>query len=163
MKQRMLEWLKQQSIYQNMKQILLIGTVVCAFLVSVCIGRSTVAARHRIFQFLALSGGIVCLAGWLEVGREKVTRFLHGNRRRQRKRRKWNTGCFLLLLYTAVIRLPQFGDIPRYDGLAYYNMLSEACQNYDFTFTGFLNGFRMAAHPTQGYIGLLAIGKVLGP
>lgn len=163
MKQRMLEWLKQQSIYQNMKQILLIGTVVCAFLVSVCIGRSTVAARHRIFQFLALSGGIVCLAGWLEVGREKVTRFLHGNRRRQRKRRKWNTGCFLLLLYTAVIRLPQFGDIPRYDGLAYYNMLSEACQNYDFTFTGFLNGFRMAAHPTQGYMGLLAIGKFLDP
>ena len=163
MKQKIKEWLMQQSPYQNLKQILFIITVFLTFFASVCIGRSGELKDHRIFHILTWIIGVICAVGWAYVGRKKVMQFLYGNRRKQIKKRRWKIGCILVLIYTIIIRLPQFGDIPRFDGLAYYNMLTEACRNYDFTFSGFLNGFRMASHPTQGYMGLLAIGKFLDP
>ena len=163
MKQRIKEWLKEQPLYQNLKQLLLVWTVICAFLVSACIGRSEDLAEHLVFRSVTVAGGIVSLVGWMAVYRKKVRYLLSGNHRKQAKRWKWKRGWYLLLFYTIAVRLPQFGDIPRFDGMAYYKMLAEACQNYDFTITGFLNGFRMASHPTQGYMGLLAIGKFLDP
>lgn len=163
MKQKIKEWLLKQSLYQNLKQALLIVTVFFAFLISVCIGRSEDLKGHIVFLVLTWISGAVCVIGWTDVARRKICCFLYGTGRKRARKRKWKLGCFLVLLYTVMIRLPQLGDIPRFDGLAYYNMLSEACRSYDFTFTGFLNGFRMASHPTQGYMGLLAIGRFLDP
>lgn len=163
MKQKIKEWLKEQPIYQNLRQILLVWTVISAFLVSACIGRSEDLTGHIIFLIVTVAGGIVSLAGWTVVCKKKIRYLLTGNRKKRARKRKWKKGWYFLLFYTIVVRLPQFGDIPRFDGMAYYKMLAEACQNYDFTITGFLNGFRMASHPTQGYMGLLAIGKFLDP
>lgn len=163
MRQKVKGWLKQQSLCQNLKQILLILTVIFSFCVSVCIGRSEDLKEHEIFLLLTWILGLACMTGWIWTGKKKFRRFLCEKQKTRAKKRKWQRGCFFVLFYTLIIRLPQFGDIPRFDGLAYYNMLTEACQNYDFTLIGFLNGFRLAAHPTQGYMGILAIGKFLDP
>ena len=83
MKQRIKEWLKEQPLYQNLKQLLLVWTVICAFLVSACIGRSEDLADHLVFRSVTVAGGIVSLVGWMAVYRKKVRYLLSGNHRKQ--------------------------------------------------------------------------------
>ena len=92
MKQRIKEWLKEQPIYQNLRQILLVWTVISAFLVSACIGRSEDLTGHIIFLIVTVAGGIVSLAGWTVVCRKKIRYLLTGNRKKRARKRKWKKG-----------------------------------------------------------------------
>jgi hypothetical protein len=47
----------------------------------------------------------------------------------------------------------------RWDGGEYYYKFGNACQNFDFTLSSFLNGFSLIGHPTLAFAPLVAIGE----
>ena len=70
-------------------------------------------------------------------------------------------GIVIVLSFCTVTRMVQFSDTPKWDALIYYNVLTQACRNFNFTFSQYWNDFSLAAHPTRGYASLLAIGEFL--
>lgn len=141
-------------------EILIILTIICTFLLSVCINKKDVLVEHAVFCTITFASSSLCLVMWVK------NMFFFTIKKKHKKRKVTGQhiwGIVVTIFYCILIRLPQFGDVPRDDGSYYYKEIVKACNNFDFTWSQYINGFRIAGHPTQGYMSILAIGEFLFP
>lgn len=141
-------------------EILLILTVFCLFMTSACISKRSDAAHYAGIFALVGAGDILILFLWICLALSCRERAMHLWREKGIVSGKI-LGPLGAILFCLVSRAVQLGDTPRWDGLIYYGELMRACQNFNFTWGSFLNGFSLAAHPTMGFAGLAAIGEFL--
>lgn len=141
-------------------QFLVIVTIICTFLLSICVNKISVVSEHAIFYTISFAGSITCLLLW---GMYVLKLVKKNSLRKKSYNMQYVWGEIVTIIYCIIIRLPQFTDKPRYDGLVYYSALSDACRNFNFTWERFVGGFRIADHPTQGYMSFLAIGEFFVP
>lgn len=140
-------------------EILIIGTVVFSFLTTACISKYADFLQYKWVFLFTLLGDLILLGGWTwtvtDCRRDRKDGIFKGI--------QTNSGIIFTLIYTMAVRLPQFGDRPRWDALFYYRALKNACEDFDFTLNSFIRGFALANHPTQGMAGIAAIGEFLNP
>ncbi len=76
---------------------------------------------------------------------------------------KQNKGLFLVILVSAVLRIPMLGSFQRWDAGEYYYRLGTACKKYDFTFLSFIRNFRLCNHSTLGFSFIMGLAEFLTP
>lgn len=62
-----------------------------------------------------------------------------------------------------LLRLPQFGTIPKWDAQVYSYCLSDACINFDYTCDTFFRYFSIASHTSWGYVFFSSIVEFWSP
>lgn len=67
------------------------------------------------------------------------------------------------LILVALTRIGQLGTTPRWDSEDYVKAIMNACGNFDFTLSSYLQSFQLCSHTTLGYSLFLAIGEYLNP
>lgn len=150
-----------EKVYSVVKQLLIILSVVLAFLTAACSAKWASRESYTAAYVIVLLLDVLCIAGWVLLGvrafRESEAGFdLLGDLVR-------NRGILIAMCWCFVTRIVQFGDMPRWDSMTYYKALYKACENFNFTFSQYWNAFALAAHPTRGYASLVAIGEFLFP
>lgn len=143
-------------------QILIIMTVIFAFMSAACINKLQIISENPAIFIVTAASDLVLLISWCWIGSayfEKLS--LHSGLFRSFSGKAWGSG--ITLVYCFATRVVQLGDTPRWDALTYYRVLIDACENFDFTISSFLNGFSLAYHPTLAYAGLAGIGEFLLP
>lgn len=141
-------------------EILWIFSAVFLFMTAACIDKRAVYREHLMAYIVTLIADLVILISWLCVVNKKVL-FLGENREARRDFWRQNRGVVIAALFSFASRAVQLADMPRWDAWTYYNLLMNACQNFDFTFRSFVQNFTMASHPTLGFAGVTAIGEFL--
>lgn len=68
-----------------------------------------------------------------------------------------------IFFLTFVSRIWQIDTVQKWDAEEYYYAIMKACDNFNFTMNSFLEGFKLVAHPTQGYGFWTGIGAFLFP
>lgn len=150
---------KRRTVFQ---EILIILTVVFAFMTSACVNKREMVSEHLVAFVVTAVADAFILASWLLTAGRAFMR----KKKRKETFQKWfckNKGILSVLLYCFFTRIIQFQDTPRWDGLIYYRNLMAGCQNFDFSIFSFLSCFSLANHPTQGFAGIVAIGEFLNP
>lgn len=138
------------------KEAAILLSIVNAFMAAACISKiETAYRRPAVFASTIVISSIVFIF-WIV----QILTYLQDIRKHKRK---WNKALFFTVGFIIVCRLPQMGDMPRWDARTYYAMLRQACENYDFSISQLVKGFSLANHPTLGYAGILAIGEFLLP
>ena len=144
-------------------QILVILSVIGLFLSAACIDKRAVWQQYAGAFICTGILDVLVLAGWGWIFFSAVAR--EGNilnfARDIRAKFLQIPGIVIVLSFCTVTRMVQFSDTPKWDALIYYNVLTQACRNFNFTFSRYWNDFSLAAHPTRGYASLLAIGEFL--
>lgn len=141
-------------------QIFVILTIIGTFMTSACIDKRAYWNEHLMaFTFTAFLDILLGLY-WGSVGYQSLHKF------RQKQKKMVDVlvekrGVILILVFCFLTRVVQFSDIPRWDGVSYYQALVSACQNFNFTFSQYFSEFALVGHPTIGYASLLAIGEFL--
>lgn len=153
---------KKEKSYDILKQIMIIATVIFAFMTSACIGKFGQMNQHKAAFIVTAAIDLVLLGAWSWVGTRFGDRLL-SSRKYAKKVWRDNKGILIVLSYCFATRIVQLGDTPRWDALTYYRVFRDACNSFDFTFPSFLTNFSLAFHPTLGYAGLAAIGEFLAP
>lgn len=146
---------KRRTIF---REILIIMTVVFAFMTSACVNKREMVSEHFLAFVVTAAADAFILGAWFLI----AVRALMRRKRRKRSFGKQlirNRGVLIALLYCFCTRIVQFADTPRWDGLIYYRELAKACLNFDFTIQSFVRGFALASHPTLGFAGIAGIGE----
>lgn len=65
--------------------------------------------------------------------------------------------------FAILLRIPQFGTIPKWDAQIYSYCLSDACINFDYTIDKFFRYFSIASHTSWGYTFLSSIVEFWSP
>ena len=144
-------------------QVLVVLSILGAFLSAACIDKRTVWRQYGTAYAFTLILDIFLVLAWcwrLTAAFEKSGSFF-GQLKRIGSRLEKRQGIFIALVFCCLTRVVQLQDTPKWDALIYYNVLMEACENFDFTFSQYWSSFALAAHPTRGYVSLLAIGEFL--
>lgn len=150
---------KRRTIF---REILIIMTVVFAFMTSACVNKREMVSEHFLAFVVTAAADAFILGAWFLIAVRALMR-------RKRRRRSFgkqlirNRGVLIALLYCFCTRIVQFADTPRWDGLIYYRNLIAGCQNFEFSVSTFLSSFSLANHPTLGFAGVMAIGEFLNP
>ena len=142
-------------------QVLVVLSILGAFLSAACIDKRTVWRQYGTAYAFTLILDIFLVLAWcwrLTAAFEKSGSFF-GQLKRIGSRLEKRQGIFIALVFCCLTRVVQLQDTPKWDALIYYNVLMEACENFDFTFSQYWSSFALAAHPTRGYVSLLAIGE----
>lgn len=144
------------------RQIAIIMTVVFSFMTAACINKRSFFNQHLIAFIITAIMDLLLILYWCW---SIASSFDKGFWREEFDEAKKNSvrGLFLVSVWCFATRVVQLGDTPRWDALAYYRMLMEACNNFQFDFLGFLSDFSLAFHPTLAYAGLAGIGEFLWP
>lgn len=149
---------RKYSWQKGAGEVLVVASVIFAFLTSACLNKTEMLLQHRIIFTLTFLADLFIIGSWAWLGssvfikKEAIVKNI-------RRNIGSNSGVIITMLYCLFTRVIQFGDRPRWDSLIYYRELIDACQNFDFTMTSFLNGFSLVNHPTLGYAGIAAIGE----
>ena len=69
----------------------------------------------------------------------------------------------LIIFLTVITRVGMLDTLQRWDAGEYYYALGNACSEFDFTWTGFFDGFRLCNHTTLGYSFIMSIAEFLNP
>lgn len=69
----------------------------------------------------------------------------------------------VILIFSAILRIIEFGTLPRWDTETYFMALMEGCENFSFTPWSYLENFRLCSHPSLGYCLFIAIGGFITP
>lgn len=141
-------------------EILVIATVVFAFMTAACIDKRSMADEHLLAYGVTLAADILIFAGWIGLVYHNWYRFWT-KRKKTGGFENESCGIMITLAFCFATRAFQLSDTPRWDGLTYYNMLLQACQNFDFSLKTFQQNFSLANHPTLGFAGITAIGEFL--
>ncbi len=141
-------------------ELLIIATVIFAFMTAACINKWRTMGSHMAAYLITFFVDIILAGGWSWTICNAVVRQV-----KSRDRKVWTdkAGAGSVLLYCTVVRIVQLKDMPYWDGMLYYNMLRNACDKFDFTFSSFWENFIFAAHPTLAFAGVTAIGEFLRP
>lgn len=67
------------------------------------------------------------------------------------------------IVFAILLRIPQFGTIPKWDAQIYSYCLSDACINFDYTCDKFFRYFSTASHTSWGYTFLSSIVEFWRP
>lgn len=148
---------KKKEIFH---EILLIATVIFAFMTAACIDKRSMAGEHLLAYGVTLTADILICIGWVWLG---YCNWCLPKAKGKRKRNFENERCGIIitLAFCFATRMVQLSDTPRWDSLTYYNMISQACQSFDFSLLTFWKNFSLANHPTLGFAGITAIGEFL--
>lgn len=65
--------------------------------------------------------------------------------------------------FAVLLRIPQFGTIPKWDAQIYSYCLSDACIKFDYTCDNFFRYFSTAGHVSWGYVFLSSIVEFWSP
>lgn len=142
------------------EELWIVATVIFAFMTAACINKWKIMGSHMAAYLITLFADIILAGGWSWTICNAVVRQV-----KSRDRKVWTdkAGAGSVLLYCTVVRIVQLKDMPYWDGMIYYNMLRNACDKFDFTFSSFWENFIFAAHPTLAFAGVTAIGEFLRP
>ena len=141
------------------EELCIVATVIFAFMTAACINKWKIMGSHMAAYLITLFADIVLAGGWSW----KICNAALRQKKAENERGKDTIGIAVILAYCTLVRIVQLKDMPRWDALQYYNMLRNACRNFDFSITSFLDNFIFAAHPTLGFAGVTAIGEFLMP
>lgn len=138
--------------------VIIIGIVSCFMLLSVAVPCSvnTPGWFYIVVLCMLLITFTALLAGWLIEFRRSFRDYSCNILRYD------NYFLFFLLLFV-ILRFLQFNILPRWDSDIYYAQIKNACDNFHFTFSSFLNDFKLAGHISYGYSLFLAIGYYICP
>lgn len=150
---------KSFTIY---REVLIIMTVIFAFMTAACINKITVRQDHPVAYAATFTADVLLVIGWIWSA-VKAWRLFRINGENITAVPARHCGIFFVLLFCFFTRIVQFSDTPRWDAAQYYTMLRNACQNFDFSVQSFFQNFSMASHPTLGYAAVTAIGEFLFP
>ena len=142
------------------KQAAIIVTVIFLFMTAACINKKDCFDEHLIAFGITAVVDCALLIYWCWLA---VSRIAQGFKWNNFDEKNTVKGIFLVFVYCFCTRVVQIWDTPRWDALAYYRLLMEACENFDFSLSSFLSGFSLAFHPTLAYAGLAGIGEFLWP
>lgn len=142
------------------EELWIIATVIFSFMTAACINKWRMMGGHMAAYLITLFADIILISGWTWKICSGIFKWV-----RSRKKEVWvdKAGAGIVMVYCAAVRIVQLKDMPYWDGLVYYNMLRNACDKFDFTFTSFWENFIFAAHPTLAFAGVTAIGEFLRP
>lgn len=146
--------------YSAISQIYLILFILLSFLSSACIGKRSYYSEYKTAFIVIFLLDIIGIISWFFV----MLCHIHAEEETQEDsicKSFSYRGEIITLVFVFTSRVIQLGDMPRWDSLTYYSYLSTACENFDFTFSQFWDGFALVSHPTRGYALLLAIGEFL--
>lgn len=76
---------------------------------------------------------------------------------------KENTSIMYGILFSVIVRLPQFGTLAKWDAQIYSYCASLAYEKFDFTWRTFFDYFAIATHTSWGYISAYGILEMLFP
>lgn len=141
-------------------ELLIILSVIFLFMTAACINKWAVFQEHVVAYAVTLIADMAILICWLWNITGKMLRY---KERGVTLKTFWgqNCGVMIAMFFSLASRAVQFGDMPRWDAWTYYNILQNACQNFDFTLQSFVQNYTMASHPTLGFAGITAIGVFL--
>ncbi len=151
---------KRKPGKQILGELWIIATVIFAFMTAACINKWQTMGSHMAAYLITFFADMVLVGGWSWRICNAVFRKEKGCHGKARKDR---IGIIIILAYSVFTRIVQLKDMPRWDALQYYNMLRNACKNFDFSISSFWDNFIFAAHPTLGFAGITAIGEFLMP
>lgn len=69
-----------------------------------------------------------------------------------------NLPLVLMLSGVSLLRIPMMNTIQKWDAGEYFYSLINACGNYEFSLSSFMDNFRLCTHSNLGYSFLMAIG-----
>ncbi|MBA4686413.1 MAG: hypothetical protein H2184_04605 [Candidatus Galacturonibacter soehngenii] len=154
-------------MFNNMKsgksrnQVFVILTYISLFFLSAVFSGITIKEDDkRVYILLLISGIWICYV---------INHFIpHCKQDWEKKLKetflylKENIEIFMVLTIAVLMRIGMLDNMQRWDGGEYYWALGKACENFDFTFSSFMN-FVLAEHPTLGFATLMAIGEFQNP
>lgn len=142
------------------EDVWIIATVIFAFMTAACINKWHMMGSHMAAYLITLFADLILVGGW---SWKICNGILKWGRSGSREMWADKAGAGIVMLYCTAVRIVQLKDMPYWDGLVYYNMLRNACDKFDFTFSSFWGNFIFAAHPTLAFAGITAIGEFLKP
>lgn len=142
------------------EEVWIIATVVFAFMTAACINKWQMMGSHMAAYLITLFADLILVGGW---SWKICNGILKWGRSGSWEMWADKAGAGIVMLYCTAVRIVQLKDMPYWDGLVYYNMLRNACDKFDFTFSSFWDNFIFAAHPTLAFAGITAIGEFLKP